>query len=175
MNLLTWCHLHQQFFVHQTVGASAHTNYLILLVKEQLCLPWSKDGQLWRCPAWLSTTQPNFFQFNIEKSITVTVLANCQMPSWPPVEEARILRRLPKRSSSFFAQFLLQFRGNIEPENGLFRHWPQPARCALYTAIFPGQQQIWNSHPDIIAAMLNCALYLCWHSIYRVLELQERY
>lgn len=36
MNLLTWCHLHQQFFVHQTVDTSAHTNYLISLVKEQM-------------------------------------------------------------------------------------------------------------------------------------------
>jgi len=34
-DLLTWCHLHLQFFVHQTVDTSAHTNYLILLVKER--------------------------------------------------------------------------------------------------------------------------------------------
>ena len=53
MNLLTYVSLTSTVFVHQTVDTSAHTNYLISIVKEQIACEQAKtdnyDVVLNRC------------------------------------------------------------------------------------------------------------------------------
>jgi hypothetical protein len=97
MNLLTWCHLTSTVFVHQTVDTSAHTNYLISLVKEQFACDQAKTDNYDIAPDRCQQTSTYFTLLTTSRTRVYTrVSFPCQL------KEAGILRPLYWTSSRIF-------------------------------------------------------------------------
>jgi hypothetical protein len=124
-------------FVHQTVDTSAHTNYLISLVKEQIACDQAKtdnyDIALNRCQYTSS-----FFALLTAPQIGVDAVSVLLDQSINP--KRRVFYGLFLGRQAKFTTWIFNLNsGRNWPSETAFPYHPWPARGALYTRKAAGQ------------------------------------